>query len=97
MKLSNMNIDELTEAKYDCSCGMTHSVNIDVVDISYDAIKNAVDYVVNNQKENITIICDENTFRIAGKGFSEKLNIAGIEHVVQILEGRNGHNVHHCL
>ncbi|MCK5758736.1 MAG: sn-glycerol-1-phosphate dehydrogenase [Clostridiales bacterium] len=93
MKLSNMNIDELTGAKYECSCGMTHSVNIDVVDISYDAIENAVEYVVNNQKENITIICDENTFRIAGKSFSEKLNIAGVEHVVQILEGRNGHNV----
>jgi len=93
MKLSEMTIKELTGVNYKCSCGMTHSVDIDVVDISYDAIDNAVGYVLNNQKENITIICDENTFLIAGKKFSEKLNIAGVEHSVHILEGRNGHNV----
>ncbi|MCD6322497.1 MAG: sn-glycerol-1-phosphate dehydrogenase [Clostridiales bacterium] len=93
MKLANMNIGELTGTKYECSCGMTHSVDIDMVDISYDAIENAVDYVLNNRKENITIICDENTFQIAGKSFSKKLNTAGVKHIVQILEGRNGHNV----
>lgn len=93
MKLSNMSIGELAGAKYDCSCGMTHSVNIDVVDISFEAINNAVDYVMNSQKENIAIICDKNTFEIAAKSFSDKLNTAGVKHIIQILEGRNGHNV----
>ena len=93
MKLSEMTINELTGVKYECSCGMTHSVDIDVVDISYEAIDNAVDYVVKNNKKKITVICDENTFKIAAKNFSEKLNIIGVEHSVHILEGRNGHNV----
>ena len=93
MKLSEMTINELAGISYKCSCGRTHSVNIDKIDISYDALANAAEYTALLKKAPVSVICDDNTFKIAGKTFSDKLRALGIEHFVHIIKGRKGLNI----
>lgn len=93
MKLSDMTINELVGITYGCSCGKTHSVEIDTVDISYEAMDNAVSYIINNKKDNVLVICDENTHKIAAKEFSKKLTARAIKNTIHIIYGRRGLNV----
>lgn len=93
MKLSEMTINELAGIVYKCSCGKTHSVDIESVDISYEAMDNAVSYVIKKNKTAILLVCDDNTFEIAAKEFSKKLTFAGIRNTIHIIKGRNGLNV----
>lgn len=88
-----MTVKELAGISYKCSCGKTHGVEIDTVDISYEAMDNAVSYIIANKKNSILIICDENTYDIAAKEFSKKLNSKGIKNNVHVIHGRGGLNV----
>lgn len=93
MNLSEMTVNELAGIKYKCSCGKIHSVEIESVDISYKAMDNAVSFIAGKIINNIQIMCDENTYIIAAKDFSQKLTSAGISNNVYIIKGRNGLNV----
>jgi len=93
MKLSEMTINELAGISYECSCGRIHAVDIETVDISYEAMENAAVYVKKLGKDPVTVICDENTYRIAGKDFSKLLKAEGISCFVHIIKGKNGLNV----
>ncbi len=93
MKLYDMKINELAGITYKCSCGKTHSVDIDIVDISYNAMRNAAVYAAGNCDGLITVICDENTYKVAGKAFIDMLNDEGVQNMAHIISGRNGLNV----
>ena len=93
MKLSEMTISELTGVSYECSCGRTHSVDIETVDISYEAMENAAVYAKKLGKSPVAVICDENTYEIAGKDFYGLLKAEGISCFIHIINGRNGLNV----
>ncbi|MBN1622789.1 MAG: sn-glycerol-1-phosphate dehydrogenase [Clostridia bacterium] len=91
--LSDLKINELVNKDYICSCGKTHRADIERIDLSENAIVNAVEYIVSKRPRVITVICDENTYVIAGKSFGAMLETAGIETEIHIIKGRNGLNV----
>lgn len=72
--MTEMKMKELAGYSYECSCQRKHSVDIKKISISDDAIDETVRFVKNCTDGKVMIICDENTFRIAGKEISEKLS-----------------------
>jgi glycerol-1-phosphate dehydrogenase [NAD(P)+] len=93
MKLAEMTVNELAGITYECSCGRTHTVDIDRVDISVDAMEHAADYVNELNVSPVTVICDENTYEIAGRDLAGLLDKHNIDNFIHIIEGRNGLNV----
>ena len=93
MELSEMTINELAGISYECSCGRTHSVDIDTIDISHDALDNAAKFTAGLKLEPVAVICDENTYEKAGRQFAKKLSDLGVVHFVHIIKGREGLNV----
>ncbi len=83
----------MANLQYSCSCGMTHRSGIDKIDISDDAVKNAVEYISGKAKGLITVLCDENTFKIAGDIVSSELKNKGNNVKTHIIKGRGGLNV----
>lgn len=93
MALKDFSINELTGIKYECSCGMTHSVDIDMIDISYDAMENAAVYAGDLEPGLVQILCDENTYEIAAGDFSKRLTALSVSNTVHVIHGRHGHDV----
>ncbi|MFO7612273.1 MAG: sn-glycerol-1-phosphate dehydrogenase [Clostridia bacterium] len=90
MHLSEMTIGELAGTKYECSCKRTHSVDIDLIDISESANENAINYISAKYPGKKTLICDENTYKVAGKQIEEGLSGAGQKLALHVVQGRNG-------
>ncbi|MBN2559047.1 MAG: sn-glycerol-1-phosphate dehydrogenase [Clostridia bacterium] len=90
MHLAEMPIGELAGVKYKCSCNRTHSVDIDLIDISENANENAIRYLADKYPGKKTLICDDNTYRAAGKQIEDGLANAGQVPAVHVVQGRNG-------
>jgi glycerol-1-phosphate dehydrogenase [NAD(P)+] len=93
MMLGDMNINELVNRDYVCSCGKVHRADIDVIDLSRDSFENAIEYVSIKKPAMVTVICDENTYKIAAGRFGTMLKKEGIETEIHIIKGRNGLHV----
>ncbi len=91
--LGDLKISELINRDYICSCGKTHRADIDIIDLSENSMKSAVQYIVSKSPKSVTLICDENTWDIAGRSFEEMLNKSEINTEIHIIKGRNGLNV----
>lgn len=60
-----MDFSYLLAGKKDCKCGREHSCPIDGVSIGNNAINDITAYA--EKYKNILVVCDENTFKVAGK------------------------------
>lgn len=89
MKVQNMSISELAGYSFECDCGKTHTVDVKKVFIDNNAVSETIKFIENETEKKIMIICDENTYNIAGKEFETKLNNCE----VYIVKGRNNLNV----
>ena len=68
---SGVDIAGLLGTKEDCSCGQTHSCTISQVVIRHGAL-NELPAMTGDYK-NILLVCDENTYRVAGRRVEELL------------------------
>lgn len=91
--LSDLKINELINRDYVCSCGKTHRADIERIDLSENAMCNAVDFLFAKRPFVVTVICDENTYEIAGRTFVALFEEAGVETEIHVIKGRNGLNV----
>lgn len=93
MELKDIKINEMANLEYICSCGRTHRSGIDRIDISENAIANAVGYISDEAEGPIAVICDENTYGIGGAKIAKSLEMKGCDVYVHVIEGKHGLNV----
>jgi glycerol-1-phosphate dehydrogenase [NAD(P)+] len=93
MELKDIKISEMANLEYNCSCGRTHRSGIGKIDISENAVANAVAYISGKAEDPIAVICDENTYGIAGAEIVKSLEMNGCDAYVHIIEGKHGLNV----
>ncbi|MBN2853036.1 MAG: sn-glycerol-1-phosphate dehydrogenase [Clostridia bacterium] len=86
MKVTEMKVNELAGYAYDCACQRTHKVDIKSVVIKDNAIIDAVNFINGYTDGKVMMICDENTYRVAGKEIINKLHSAE----AYIIQERNG-------
>jgi len=73
MKVQNMTISALAGYSFKCECGRTHTVDVKKVVISNNAINETIEFLKSKTNGKIMIICDENTYKIAGNILEAKI------------------------
>lgn len=78
---SHMTLEELVrEQGYDCECGRHHVCSLDFLKIERGAIRYVADMVRAMGKSHPFVVCDDNTYRVAGEKVCALLQEAGIEY-----------------
>jgi glycerol-1-phosphate dehydrogenase [NAD(P)+] len=90
MDIFKMNISELADCTFDCPCGKRHSISIDSIAIGKNVMDEAVKYVHAKTRGHIMIICDENTYGIAGREMHDSIIMGGGNAGVYMIPSRNG-------
>lgn len=81
-----MSLEELVRPEgYDCACGRHHTCWLAYLKIGRGAIACVPDMVKAMGKKRPFVVCDDNTYRVAGKQVCELLQQAGIGHVCYII------------
>lgn len=79
-------IEKYLNVELECDCGHTHYVPIKGVEISAGAISKLPEYTVKLGYSHPYMLCDEITYKVAGKRCEELLKEVGIESKVLILK-----------
>jgi glycerol-1-phosphate dehydrogenase [NAD(P)+] len=83
--MSNNLINLSNQAKK-CQCGNPHyELNIDRIDIKKGALEDAVSYVGSKQFQNVVIVADKMTYKVAGEKIYYLLNTSTIHATVSIV------------
>lgn len=83
-----LSLEELVRPEgYDCACGRHHACGLDYLKIGRGAIACVADMVAAMGKKRPFVVCDGNTYAVAGKRVCELLDAAGVESVCYIIPG----------
>ncbi len=88
MNFANMTIQELIEKPYDCSCGMTHDVALEKVVIERGAIEKVPAVVRELGGTKPFVLCDKNTYAVAGEKVMALLQAAGMAPHLHIIHAQ---------
>lgn len=81
-----MSIQELTRQEgFDCACGRHHACALDFLRIGSGALAGVGDMVLAMGCKKPFVVCDDNTYRVAGRRVDALLNEAGIPHVLYVI------------
>ncbi len=81
-----MTLEELVcREGYDCSCGRHHVCALDYLKIERGAIEKVAEMVAALGRKRPFVVCDDNTFRVAGEKVCALLSAVGVEHVCYII------------
>ncbi|MBR4888898.1 MAG: sn-glycerol-1-phosphate dehydrogenase [Clostridia bacterium] len=81
-----MTLEQLVRHEgYDCSCGKHHSCGLDYLKIGRGAIVHVAEMVAAMGKKKPFVVCDDNTYKVAGEKVCELLTQAGVEHICYII------------
>ncbi len=82
----NMTLEELVRPQgYDCTCGKHHVCGLDYLKIGRGAIACVAEMVAALGKKRPFVVCDANTYKVAGETVCAVLEQAGVEHVCYII------------
>ena len=83
-----MTLEELVRPEgYDCECGKHHVCALEYLKIGRGAVKHVPDMIAAMGKKRPFVVCDGNTYEVAGKKVCEILTEAGIEHSCYVIPG----------
>ena len=85
MDILNMRVSDMPGISYQCDCGKRHSVEIRRIEAGRGVLQHIADCLKPFQERQILIVCDENTFRIAGEQVQALLQTAGYRTELLIL------------
>ena len=72
-------IEQYIAKSIDCACGQTHRSCVETIEIKENVIEQAmVDYLKNKGYKKLTVVCDQNTYRVAGSRVCAALDKGGI-------------------
>jgi len=83
-----MTLEELVRPEgHDCECGKHHVCELQYLKIGRGAVKHVPDMIAAMHKRRPFVVCDGNTYAVAGAKVCEILTAAGIEHACYIIPG----------
>ena len=72
---------------YDCTCGKHHACALDYLKIGRGVVAKVPEMIRAMGKKKPFVVCDSNTYRVAGERVCRILTDAGIEHVCYVIPG----------
>lgn len=83
-----MTLEELVRPKgYDCECGKHHVCELQYLKIGRGALKNIPDMLAAMNKERPFVVCDQNTYAVAGQNVCEILKNEKIDYSCYVIPG----------
>ena len=83
---ANMTLKELVRPEgYPCACGKTHVCALKYLNISRGAIDDLPNMIRTLGREKPFVVCDANTYVVAGRRVDEILTAAGIDHRLYVI------------
>ena len=87
-EFDKMTLEQLVRAEgYDCSCGKHHVCELKYLKIGRGAIASVPEMVAALGSKRPFVLCDHNTYAVAGEKVCEILNAAGIPHACYVIPG----------
>ncbi len=84
-----MTLEELVRPQgHDCTCGRHHVCALDYLKIGRGTIACVADMVAALGKKRPFVVCDANTYKVAGEKVCALLTQAGVEHICYVIPGR---------
>ena len=80
-----MDISEMVDLDFDCSCGKHHTFPVHDIDIKKGAINDLPKIAAPFKDSSILVVFDNNTYEVAGKKAVELLKANGFKHVKELL------------
>lgn len=85
---AKMSLEELVRPEgHDCECGKHHLCELKYLKIGRGVIAETPNMIAALGKKKPFVVCDNNTYAVAGKKVDELLTAAGVEHVMYIVPG----------
>lgn len=85
---AKMSLEELVRAEgYDCECGKHHVCELKFLKIGRGVIAQTPDMIEALGKKKPFVVCDNNTYAVAGKKVDEILTAAKVDHVMYVVPG----------
>ena len=90
----NMTLSELIRPEgWECACGRRHVCALKYLDIRRGAIEGVPDMIAAMGRKRPFVVCDDNTWAVAGAKVDELLTRAGIEHGVYVIPVTSGDRI----
>lgn len=87
-EFDKMSLEELVRPQgFDCECGKHHVCELQYLKIGRGAVEHVPDMVAAMGKKRPFVVCDDNTYRVAGERVCAILSAAGILHKCYIIPG----------
>ena len=85
-EILNMQINDMAKVEFKCSCGRKHFLDIDKIVMGQGVISRLPEILSDYVKEKIYILCDQNTYRAAGRKVKEVLEDADFQVKCTVLD-----------
>ena len=94
LQFSQATLDQLIDPRgHACACGRTHKVSMDYLRIGPGAVRYLPDALRAVGGTKPFVVCDENTYAVAGKRVDAALTAAGVEHGLYVIPKEKPENV----
>lgn len=84
-EILNLDINDMPECEFDCSCGKHHKFDVHGMAIGKNAITSLPEMAKDFKHDQILLVADNNTYKAAGKKASEILKSAGFDKVKELV------------
>ena len=86
LEFDKMDLEQLVRAEgYDCDCGKHHVCALKYLKIGRGVLANVPEMVAALGCKKPFVVCDQNTYEVAGKAVCEYLTAAGIAHTLYVI------------
>lgn len=80
-------IEQYIAKSIDCACGKVHKSRVEEIIIEHDVIHNGmINYLKKEGYSRLTVVCDKNGYRIAGREVCEMLDAEGISYKLHMFQ-----------
>lgn len=88
-RFDQMSLKELIRPEgFDCECGRHHVCALQYLKIGRGAVESVPEMLVAMGKKRPFVVCDQNTYEVAGRRVCEILDRAGVEHGLYVIPGK---------
>ena len=88
-RFDKMSLKELIRPEgFDCECGRHHVCALQYLKIGRGAVESVPEMIAAMGKKRPFVVCDQNTYEVAGRRVCEILDRAGIEHGLYVIPGK---------
>ena len=88
-RFDQMSLKELIRPEgFDCECGRHHVCALQYLKIGRGAVESVPEMLAAMGKKRPFVVCDQNTYEVAGRRVCESLDRAGVEHGLYVIPGK---------